>query len=140
MRRVRALSVGLPVAVLLLTGCVPSAGPGDLKRSYPDRQLFHFHSNVAGGEMSYLCAPGETAAATKARAAKAHGAYEAEIGSYGDTFAQELVGALKSGAAPSTATRKVNRESDAWARKAALKIEAEYQCLPVAAPGVGLGG
>lgn len=139
MRRVCAVTIGLSVACVLVSGCVPTAGPDDLKRSYPDRQLFHFHSAIAGGEISYLCAPGETDAATKARAAKAHAAYEAEVRRYGDTFAEALVGALQSGAAPGTAANKVNSESDAWARAAALEIESDFQCLPVAAPGVGLG-
>lgn len=137
---VRNVVVSAVLAPVLLVGCVPNAGPQELKRSYPDREFFHFPSAAAGGELSYFCAPGPNARATKARAGQAHAAYEAEIRAYGNTFAKELVGALSSGTAPKDATRKVNRESDAWARRAALKIEARYQCLPVSAPGVGLAG
>ncbi|WP_295537166.1 hypothetical protein [uncultured Thioclava sp.] len=124
--------------VSLLGACVPSAGLDDLKRSYPDRQMFQFPSRVAGGELGYLCAPSVTPRATKTRALQAHTAYEAEIRAYGDTFATALIGALTAGAPPKTATRKINGQSDAWARQAALKIEKTYQCLPVSGPGVGV--
>jgi len=131
--RLRVLGV-----TALLGACVPTAGLDDIKRSYPDRQLFQFPSRSAGGEFGYLCAPGATPRATKARARKAHAAYEGEIRTYGDTFAAELVGALSAGSSPKAATRKINGDSDAWARQAALKIERTYQCLPVSGPGVGV--
>ncbi|PFG62395.1 hypothetical protein AXZ77_0973 [Thioclava sp. ES.031] len=124
--------------VVGLAGCVPQPGLQDLKRSYPDRTLYHFNSAALGGEVSYLCAPGNTPRATKARARKAHAAYEAEIQSYGDRFAETLVSALEAGTGASSAAQEVNRDSDAWAREAALKIEEQYECLPVAAPGVGI--
>jgi hypothetical protein len=122
----------------LLGACVPTAGLDEIKRSYPDRQMFQFPSRVAGGELGYLCAPGVTPRATKARARKAHAAYEVEIRTYGDTFAAELVGALTAGTSPKAATRKVNSDSAVWARQAALKIEQTYQCLPISGPGVGV--
>ena len=122
----------------LLGACVPTAGLDEIKHSYPDRQMFQFPSRIAGGALGYLCAPGASPRATQARARKAHAAYEGEIRSYGETFAAELVGALRAGAQPKTATRKINRDSDAWARQAALKIEKTYRCLPISGPGVGV--
>ncbi len=124
--------------VVGLAGCVPQPGLQELKRIYPDRTLYHFNSSVLGGEVSYLCAPGNSPRATKARARKAHAAYDAEIQSYGDRLAETLVSALKAGTGANSAAQEVNRDSDAWAREAALKIEDQYECLPVAAPGVGI--
>lgn len=125
---------------IAIAGCVPAVGLGELQKEYPDRKLFRFQSSVAGGSVSYLCAPGPNGTETRKRARAAHAAYEAEIRSYGNTFAKELVGALAAGTHPQTATQTVNRESDAWARQAALKIENGFKCLPVAAPGVGIDG
>ena len=134
---VNRLKLHMLFLAVVLGACVPTAWLEEVRRSYPDRAVFQFPSRVAGGDLVYLCAPADTARATRIRARKAHTAYEREIRAYGDIFAAQLVGALKAGNSPKSAARKINTQSDAWARQAALRIEKTYQCLPVSGPGIG---
>ncbi|MER5172214.1 hypothetical protein [Thioclava sp. GXIMD2076] len=120
------------VGVMMLGAVAACTNPtGQVQSAMPDREILSF-SSQSGGKLAYACSKGADERETRARAQKAHQAYEHEIASYGPVFAKTLISVLKAGVSSGGSLEaSVNRKSDEWARSAALTVERQYRCLPI---------
>ncbi|MFK7939985.1 MAG: hypothetical protein AB8B82_11435 [Roseovarius sp.] len=116
--------IGVAATVLVLGACTTE---GLVSTAYPDRQILRFNNSDQTEVFSYACEKGETDEATKTRAAKAHRYLDGALNKMANTFADQILAHVETGAEADI--KAITTELETSAERAALQTEEQYQCL-----------